>query len=393
MRNVVIVSAVRTAIGKFGGALASVSAVELGAVAIGEAVKRAGIESKQVDEVLMGNVIQAGLGQNPARQAAIKADIPVEVPASTISMVCGSGLKTVGLAAQMIWANEAEIVVAGGMENMSAAPYLLNKARWGLRMGDAKIEDAMLRDGLVCAFNDVHMGALGDNLAKKYEITRKAQDAFAAGSQEKALAAIDSGKFKDEIVPVQVPQRKGDPIIFSVDEFPRRGTTIESLAELKPIFTKDGTVTAGNAPGINDGAAALVIMSEDKAKELEMRPLAVIRAVADAGVDPSIMGVGPVPATRKALSKAGLTISDLDLIEINEAFATVALLVAKELGLPLDKINVNGGAIALGHPIGASGARVLVALIYEMKRRSSKYGLATLCLGGGQGTSVIIENI
>ncbi|MCL0074632.1 acetyl-CoA C-acetyltransferase, partial [Thermodesulfovibrionales bacterium] len=381
------------AIGKFGGALASVSAVELGAVAIGEAVKRAGIESKQVDEVLMGNVIQAGLGQNPARQAAIKADIPVEVPASTISMVCGSGLKTVGLAAQMIWANEAEIVVAGGMENMSAAPYLLNKARWGLRMGDAKIEDAMLRDGLVCAFNDVHMGALGDNLAKKYEITRKAQDAFAAGSQEKALAAIDSGKFKDEIVPVQVPQRKGDPIIFSVDEFPRRGTTIESLAELKPIFTKDGTVTAGNAPGINDGAAALVIMSEDKAKELEMRPLAVIRAVADAGVDPSIMGVGPVPATRKALSKAGLTISDLDLIEINEAFATVALLVAKELGLPLDKINVNGGAIALGHPIGASGARVLVALIYEMKRRSSKYGLATLCLGGGQGASVIIENI
>lgn len=393
MQKAVIVGAVRTATGKFGGALALVPAVELGALVIKETLKRAGVQPEQVDEVLMGNVLQAGLGQNPARQAAIKAGIPNEVPASTVNIVCGSGIKTVALGAQLIWANEAEIVVAGGMENMSAAPYLLEKARWGLRMGDGKLVDSMIKDGLWCALNDIHMGVTAENIAKKHHITREEQDQFAANSQQKAFQAIDNGRFKDEIVPVPVPQRKGEPLVFEVDEFPRRGTTAESLAKLKPAFDQHGTVTAGNASGINDGAAAFVIMAADKAKALKLQPLFSIRATATAGVDPAVMGLGPVPATLQALAKAGLTASDLDLIEANEAFAVQALAVTRALELPPDKVNVNGGAIALGHPIGASGGRILTTLIYEMKRRNSQYGLATLCIGGGQGISVIIENI
>lgn len=393
MQKAVIVGAVRTATGKFGGALVSVPAVGLGALAIKETLKRAGVKPEQVDEVLMGNALQAGLGQNPARQAAIKAGIPNEVPASTVNMLCGSGIRTVALAAHLIWANEAEIVVAGGMENMSAAPYLLEKARWGLRMGDGKLVDSLIKDGLWCALNDIHMGVTAENIAKKHNITREEQDQFAVSSQEKALQAIDSGRFKDEIVPVQVPQRKGEPLVFEVDEFPRRGTTAESLAELKPAFDKNGTVTAGNASGVNDGAAAFVIMAADKAKALQLQPLFSIRSTAAAGVDPAVMGLGPVPATRRAIAKTGLTASDLDLIEVNEAFAVQALAVTRALELPPDKVNVNGGAIALGHPIGASGGRILTTLIYEMKRRNSQYGLATLCIGGGQGISVIIENI
>lgn len=392
MREAVIVSSVRTAVGKYGGSLTPIPATEMGALVIAEALQRAGVEPGQVDEVIMGNVLQAGLGQNPARQAAVKSGIPHEVPAWTLNKVCGSGLKTVGLAAQLIAAEEADIIVAGGMENMSAAPYLMEKGRWGYRMGDAKLVDTMIRDGLWCAFNDVHMGITAENIAAKYGITRAEQDAFSAGSQQKAIAAIDEGRFKEEILPVQLPSKKGEPVFFDTDEFPRRGTTAEGLAKLKPAFKKDGTVTAGNASGINDGAAAVVVMSADKAAQLGIKPLFIIRSAASAGVDPAYMGLGPIAASNKALSKAGLTVADMDLIEANEAFAAQALAVMRELKLPAEKTNVNGGAVALGHPIGCSGTRILVTLLYEMTRRGSKYGLATLCIGGGQGTALVVEN-
>jgi acetyl-CoA C-acetyltransferase len=393
MKEAVIVSSVRTAVGKFGGALNGIPAVELGALVIREAVKRAGIEEKMVDEVIMGNVLQAGLGQNPARQAAVKAGLPHEVPAWTLNLVCGSGLKAVGSAAQQIWSGDADIVVAGGMENMSMAPYVMDKARWGLRMGDCKVVDAMIKDGLWCAFNDVHMGITAENIAEKYGITREDQDSFSASSQEKSIAAIDAGRFKEEIVPVVIPQKKGDPVIFDTDEFPRRGTTAGALGKLPPAFKKGGTVTAGNASGINDGAAAFVVMSADKARELGAKPLFIIRSTATSGVDPAYMGLGPIPSSRKALQKAGLTVGDLDLIEANEAFAAQAIAVVRELQLPLDRVNVNGGAVSIGHPIGASGARILVTLLHEMKKRGSVHGLATLCIGGGQGTALVVENI
>jgi len=389
--KVVIAGAVRTAIGNFGGGLKDVRVTDLGAVVIKEVIHRAGLKPDQVDEVIMGNVLQAGLGQNPARQAAIKGGIPETVGSWTVNKVCGSGLKTVALACQAILAGDAEIVVAGGMENMSQAPYLLEKARWGFRMGDHQAVDEMIKDGLWCAFNDYHMGITAENVAEKYGITREEQDQFSFRSQHKAITAIDSGKFKDEIVSVEIPQRKGDPVIFAVDEFPRRGTTLEGLAKLKPAFKKNGTVTAGNASGINDGAAAVLLMSEEKAQELGIEPLAEIIAYGWAGVDPSIMGIGPVEAARKALKKAGLSMDQIDLIEANEAFAAQSIAVAKELEFDMDKVNLNGGAIALGHPIGASGTRILVTLLYEMKRQDKKIGLATLCIGGGQGVAMVVK--
>ena len=393
MREVVIASATRTALGSFGGSLKDVPAAELGAIVIKEAVKRAGIKPEMVEEVVMGNVIQAGLGQNVARQATLKAGLPNEVSAMTINKVCGSGLRAVALAAQMIKAEDADIVVAGGMENMSAAPYLLKGARWGQRMGDGKMVDAMINDALWDAFNDYHMGVTAENIAKEWNLTREEQDAFAAASQQKAEKAIKEGRFKDEIVPVVIPQRKGEPKVFDTDEFPRFGTTVETLGKLKPCFIKDGTVTAGNASGINDGAAAFVIMSAEKAKELGVKPLAKIVSYGSKGLDPAIMGYGPFHATKKALEAAGLTIEDLDLIEANEAFAAQSLAVAKDLNFDMEKVNVNGGAIALGHPVGASGARILTTLLYEMEKRDAKKGLATLCIGGGMGTAIIVERV
>ncbi|HHW06665.1 MAG TPA: acetyl-CoA C-acetyltransferase [Clostridia bacterium] len=391
MKRVAIVSAVRTAIGSFQGSLAAVPAVDLGAMAIREALQRAGIQGQLVDEVIMGNVLQAGLGQNPARQAALKAGIPVEVSAITINKVCGSGLKAVLLAAQAIRAGEAEVVVAGGMESMSLAPYVLTKARTGYRMGDHHLVDAMIKDGLWCAMTDVHMGITAENIAEQYGISREEQDRFALASQQKACQAIVAGRFAEEIVPVEIPQKNGVPVVFQVDEHPRPGTSLEKLAALRPAFKLGGTVTAGNASGINDGASALVLMGEEKAEALGIQPLAYVVAGASAGVEPSIMGTGPIPATRKALARAGLAVSDLDLIEANEAFAAQALAVMKELALPEEKVNVNGGAIALGHPIGASGARILTTLLYELKRREGRYGLATLCIGGGQGVALVVE--
>jgi len=391
MREVVIVSAVRTAIGRFMGALSNTPATELGAIVIREAIELAGIKAEQVDEVIMGNVLQAGLGQGPARQAAIQAGIPVEVTSMTINKLCGSGLKAVHLAAQAIQTGDAEIIVAGGMENMSMAPYLLMDARSGFRMGDGKILDSMLVDGLQCSINSYHMGVTAENIAEQFQISREEQDEFAAWSQQKTENAIKTGKFKKEIVPVVIPQRKGQPIIFDTDEFPRSGVTTENLSKLKPAFKQEGTVTAGNASGINDGAAALVLMSREKANEYGIKPMAVIRGNGTAGVDPTIMGIGPVPATKKALKQAGLTIDDMDRIEANEAFAAQSIAVGRELQIPQDKLNVNGGAIALGHPIGASGARILVTLLHEMKHSDSRYGLATLCIGGGQGISTIVE--
>lgn len=393
MREVVIASAVRTALGSFGGSLKDVSAADLGAIVIKEAVNRAGIKPEQVEEVVMGNVIQAGLGQNVARQATIKAGLPNEVSAMTINKVCGSGLRTVSLAAQMIKAGDADIIVAGGMENMSAAPYVLDKARWGQRMGDGKLVDTMIKDALWDAFNNYHMGVTAENIAEQWGLTREMQDEFAAASQQKAEKSIKEGKFKDEIVPVVIPQRKGDPIVFDTDEFPRFGTTAEKLGKLKAAFTKDGTVTAGNASGINDGAAAFVIMSAEKAKELGVKPLAKIVSYGSKGLDPSIMGYGPFHATKKALEAANLSIEDMDLIEANEAFAAQSLAVAKDLNFDMSKVNVNGGAIALGHPVGASGARILTTLLYEMEKRDAKKGLATLCIGGGMGTALIVERI
>ncbi|MDA8211142.1 MAG: acetyl-CoA C-acetyltransferase [Clostridia bacterium] len=393
MGEVVIVSAVRTAIGSFGGTLAQVPAAQLGEIVIREALSRAGVSAEQVDEVLMGNTLQAGQGQNPARQAAVRAGIPVEVPAITINKVCGSGLRAVSLGAQTILAGDSEVVVAGGMENMSMAPYLLPGNRWGQRMGDGEVVDSMIKDGLSCAFNLYHMGITAENVAERFGITREDQDAFAAQSQLRAEQAIEGGKFQAEIVPVSIPQRKGPALEFAVDEFPRKGVTGADLAKLKPAFKKDGTVTAGNASGINDGAAAVVLMSARKAKALGIQPLAKIKGYASAGVDPAIMGVGPVPATQKVLKRLGLQVADLDLIEANEAFAVQSLAVARQLGLDPEKTNVNGGAIALGHPIGCSGTRVLVTLLHEMKRRGSNLGLATLCIGGGQGTAMVVEAI
>lgn len=387
----VIVAAVRTAIGSFNGSLKDISAPDLGAAVIKDALKQAGVTPDQVDEIIMGNVLQAGLGQNPARQAAIKAGIPESASSMTINKVCGSGLKAVHLAAQAIIAGDAEIVVAGGMENMSQAPYLLKNARNGFKMGDQKLVDSMVSDGLWCAFNDYHMGVTAENLCTKYEIGRTEQDEFAAASQEKAAKAIEEGKFKDEITAIQIPQRKGDPLVFDTDEYPKKGTTAEKLGGLRPAFKKDGSVTAGNASGINDGAAALVVMSRAKAEELGLKPLVVIKGNASAGVDPSIMGIGPVNAVKKALDKAGKTMEDMELIEANEAFAAQSLAVDRELNFNKDILNVNGGAIALGHPIGASGARILVTLIHEMKRRNAKTGLATLCIGGGQGVATVVE--
>ncbi|MCS0786834.1 acetyl-CoA C-acetyltransferase [Cytobacillus firmus] len=389
--EVVIVSAVRTAIGSFNGSLKDVSAPELGAIAIKGALKKAGVTPDQIDEVILGNVLQAGLGQNPARQAALKAGLPESVSAMTINKVCGSGLKAVHLAAQAILAGDAEAVIAGGMENMSQAPYILKNARNGFKMGDQKLIDSMISDGLWCAFNDYHMGVTAENLCSKYELGREEQDEFAAASQEKAAKAIEEGKFNDEIVPVEIPQRKGDPIVFNTDEYPKKGTTAEKLAGLRPAFKKDGSVTAGNASGINDGAAVLLVMSKKKADALGLKPLVTIKGNASAGVDPSIMGIGPVAAVKKALEKASVSMDELELIEANEAFAAQSLAVDRELRFNKEILNVNGGAIALGHPIGASGARILVTLIHEMQKRQAKKGLATLCIGGGQGVATVVE--
>lgn len=391
MREVVIVSAARTAIGSYGGGLKDLSAVELGAIAVKEAIARAGIAPEIVDEVVFGNVLQGGLGQNVARQVSVAAGLPIEVPSMTLNKVCGSGLRTVSLAAQIIMAGDADCIIAGGCESMSQAPYFSSNMRWGARMGDVKMIDMMVHDGLTDAFNKYHMGITAENIVEQWGLTREGMDAFAAASQQKAEVAIKAGKFKDEIVPVVIPQRKGDPVVFDTDEFPKFGTTTEGLQKLKPAFKKDGTVTAANSSGINDGAAALVVMSKEKADALGLTPLAKIKSYASAGVDPTIMGIGPVPSTQKALDKAGLTVGDLDLIEANEAFAAQSLAVGKDLGFDTEKLNVNGGAIALGHPIGASGARILISLLYEMKRRDAKYGLATLCIGGGQGTALVVE--
>jgi acetyl-CoA C-acetyltransferase len=391
MTNAVIVAAVRTAVGKFGGSLAKTPAPELGAIVIAEVLKRAGVKPDQVEEVIMGQVLTAGSGQNPARQASIKAGVPVAVPAMTINVVCGSGLKSVGLAAQAIMNGDAEVIVAGGQENMSLAPHVLLNSRDGFRMGDAKLIDSMIVDGLWDVYNRYHMGVTAENVAKQYEISRAQQDEFAAASQQKAEAAQKAGKFKEEIVAVPIPQRKGEPLQFADDEYIRAGATVEAMAGLKPAFDKEGTVTAGNASGINDGGAALLVMSEAKAKSLGLTPLARIKSYALAGVDPKIMGMGPVPASQKALAKAGWKAADLDLMEINEAFAAQACAVNKEMGWDTRKINVNGGAIAIGHPIGASGARILVTLLHEMKRRDAKKGLASLCIGGGMGVALAVE--
>ncbi|MDF2628229.1 MAG: acetyl-CoA acetyltransferase [Symbiobacteriaceae bacterium] len=390
MREVVIVSAARTAIGSFGGALSALPAHELGAVVIREVLRRAGVEAGAIDEVILGQILTAGEGQNPARQAAIKAGIPVSVPVTSVNKLCGSGLKSVAMATQAILLGDAEAVIAGGQESMSTAPYLLPKARTGYRMGHGEIIDSMISDGLTCGMEKIHMGITAENIAEQYGISREEQDQFAVASQNKAEAAIKAGRFKDEIAPVVIPSKKGD-VTVDTDEFPRFGATLDGMAKLRPAFKKDGTVTAGNASGINDGAAAVLLMSAEKAAQLGLKPLAVVRGYASAGVEPRIMGMGPVPATRKALAKAGLSLSDIDLIEANEAFAAQSLGVARELQWDMAKVNVNGGAIALGHPVGASGTRILVTLLHEMQKRESRYGLATLCIGGGQGIAVVVE--
>jgi acetyl-CoA C-acetyltransferase len=391
MREVVIVSAARTPIGSFGGAIKDLTAVELGAIAAKEAIKRAGIDPAIIDEVLLGNVLQGGLGQNVARQIAMAAGVPKEVPAMTINKVCGSGLRSVGLAAQIIRSGDAECILAGGAESMSQSGYIMPAARWGARMGDTKMVDIMVHDGLTDAYNHYHMGITAENIVEQWGLTREELDQFAVASQNKAEAAVKAGKFKDEIVPVVIPQKKGDPIVFDTDEYPKFGATIDGVGKLKPAFKKEGAVTAANASGINDSGAALIVMSKDKADELGLSYLCKVKTYASAGVDPSIMGIGPVPASKNALDKAGLTINDMDLIEANEAFAAQSVAVGKDLGIDASKLNVNGGAIALGHPIGASGARILITLIHEMIKRDSKYGLATLCIGGGMGTSLIVE--
>jgi acetyl-CoA C-acetyltransferase len=391
MNEVVIVAATRTAIGSFQGALSAIPATELGAAVIRRLLEQTGVEAAHIDEVILGQVLTAGAGQNPARQTAIKAGLPHTTPALTLNKVCGSGLKAVHLAVQAIRCGDAELIIAGGQENMSLAPYVLPKARTGLRMGHAQLQDSMIQDGLWDAFNDYHMGITAENLAQKYEISRETQDAFAAASQQKAAAAIEGGRFQSEITPILIPQRKGEPLAFDTDEQPRVDSTAQALAKLKPAFQKDGSVTAGNASTLNDGAAVLLLASAAKAQALGLPVLAKIKAYASAGVDPSIMGIGPVPATRLTLQKAGWSVEDLDLIEANEAFAAQALAVGKEMGWDTSKVNVNGGAIALGHPIGASGARILVSLVHELIRRDGKKGLATLCIGGGQGVGLAIE--
>lgn len=391
MREVVIVSAARTPIGSFGGSLAGLSAVELGTIAAKEAIKRAGIDPAMIEDVIVGNILSAGLGQNAARQVSIYSGVPETVTAMTINKLCGSGLRAVSMAAQFIMLGDADVILAGGTESMSNAPYLLPKARFGYRMGDGKVIDSMIHDGLTETFNNYHMGVTAENIAKRWNITREEQDAFAALSQQKTEAAQKSGVFKDEIAPVVIPQRKGDPVVVDTDEYPRHGTTIEKLAKLPPAFDKAGTVTAGNSSGINDGAAMLVVMSREKADELGIKPLVTIKSYASVALDPTIMGYGPVPASRKALERIGYTVDQLDLVEANEAFASQSIAVVKDLGLNPEIVNVNGGAIALGHPIGASGARILTTLIYEMLRRDAKTGLATLCIGGGMGTSLIVE--
>jgi acetyl-CoA C-acetyltransferase len=389
--NIVIVAAARTAVGNFGGSLAGVSASDMGARVIKGLLEKTGVDPQQVDEVILGQVLTAGAGQNPARQTTLSAGLPQKVPAMTINKVCGSGLKAVHLAWQAVATGDAEIVLAGGQENMSASAHVLPRSRDGQRMGDWKMVDTMITDGLWDAFNNYHMGVTAENIAKKFDFSRVMQDTFAATSQQRAEAAQKAGKFNDEIVPVEIPQRRGDPVVFDSDEFPRHGTTAETLAKLRPAFDKEGTVTAGNASGINDGAAVVMVMRESKARELGLEPLGRIVAFASAGVDPAIMGTGPIPASTKCLEKAGWQVSDLDLVEANEAFAAQAMSVNQEMGWDMDKVNVNGGAIALGHPIGASGARVLVTLLHEMKRRDAKRGLATLCIGGGQGVAMAIE--
>ncbi len=393
MTDIVIVSAVRTAVGKFGGSLASVSAPDLGGIVIKNSLERANVDPVLVSDVIMGNVLTAGLGQNPARQAAIKAGLPVEVPAMTINRVCGSGLQAVMTGANAIIAGDADIIVAGGQENMSRTPHFLQGSRDGFRMGEAKLEDSMIVDGLWDVYNQYHMGITAENVAKQYSISRQQQDEFAVASQNKAEAAQKAGRFKDEIVPVPVAQRKGPPIMFDTDEYIRLGATVEGIAGLKPAFDKAGTVTAANASGINDGAAAVVIMKANKAKELGLKPLAKIAAYATAGLDPKIMGMGPVPASRRCLERAGWKITDLDLMEINEAFAAQSCAVHKEMGWDLSKVNVNGGAIAIGHPIGASGCRILVTLLHEMQRRGTHKGLASLCIGGGMGVAMAVERM
>ena len=393
MENAVIVSAARTPVGSFNGSLASVGTVDLGKLVIAETLSRAGVESGLVDEVVMGNVLQAGLGQNPARQAALAAGLADSVPAYTVNKVCGSGLKTVALAAQSIAAQNAEVVIAGGMENMTRAPYLLDsRARWGYRMGNQQVIDTMVHDGLTCATNHYHMGITAENIAQKYQISRQEQDELALRSQQLAAQAVAAGVFDAEIVPVTIKTRKGDTV-FARDEYPRAEATAEALAKLKPAFSADGTVTAGNSSGINDGAAAVLVMAESKAKELGLQPLARIRSYASAGVSPALMGLGPVPATQKALQKAGLALTDIDLVEANEAFAAQFLGVGRELHFDMDKTNIHGGAIAIGHPIGASGTRILVSLLYGMQAKDVQFGLATLCIGGGQGIAMIVERM
>lgn len=389
--KVVIVAAGRTAIGTFGGSLAGVPAHTLGATVISGVLEQAGLKPEQVDEVILGHVLTAGTGQNPARQAAISAGIPETTPSMTINKVCGSGLKAVHLAAQAIMCGDADIIIAGGQENMSLSPHILPKSRHGQKMGDWKLQDSMIVDGLWCAFNDYHMGVTAENIAEEFDISRQEQDEFAAASQQKTEAAQAAGKFDDEIMPVIIPQRKGEPITFNKDEFPRASVTAEALGLMRPAFDKDGTVTAANASGLNDGAAAVVVMSKSKAKELGLQPLATIAAYSSAGVSPAIMGTGPIPTAQKCLEKAGWTHEELDLIEANEAFAAQAISVNKGIGWDPSKVNVNGGAIALGHPIGASGCRVLVTLLHEMKRSNAKKGLATLCIGGGQGVALAVE--
>jgi len=393
VNEVVIVSAARTPVGTFGGSLAEVPVVKLGAVAIAEALRRAGVQPNEVDEVIMGLVLSAGVGQGAARQAAMAGGIPVTAPATTINKVCGSGLKAVVLAAQAVALGDADVVVAGGMESMSCAPYLLTKARFGYRMGHDTLVDSMILEGLWCAFEDHHMGMWAENIATEFKVSRQDQDEFAAASHQKAARAWERGVFPEEVVPVEVPQRKGPPVAVEKDEHIRPDTTVEKLAALRPAFKPDGTVTAGNASGLNDGAAAVVVMSRRRADALGKQPLAVVRTYASAGVEPRITGMGPVPAVRKALAKAGLELKDIDLIEANEAFASQSLAVGRELGWDWERVNVNGGALALGHPIGASGARILTTLLYEMRRRQARRGLATLCIGGGMGIAMIVEAV
>lgn len=393
MKNVYLLGLCRTAVGSFGGSLKSIKSADLGAHVIKEALKRSGVKAEEVDEVFMGNVLQAGQGQNVARQCSLKAGIPIEIPTTTLNKVCGSGLHAVTMAYRTILAGEGDCIIAGGAESMSNAPYAVNGARFGVKMGNQTMVDCMISDGLWDAFNNYHMGITAENVAEQHAITREMQDEFSVRSQERAAKAIEAGKFKEEIVPVEIPQRKGDPIVFDTDEYVKAGTTIEKLARLRPAFKKDGTVTAGNASGLNDGACAMIVASEEFVKAHNLKPMAKIVATGSKGVDPSVMGLGPIPSVKEVLKKANMTIDQIGLIEANEAFAAQSIEVCKELNFPAEKTNVNGGAIAIGHPIGASGARILTTLVYEMKKRNETYGIATLCIGGGMGEAIIVENV